>query len=1309
MTDRQAVPAADGRAQHEARGRRRRPTGNVLRAILGWAVPALAAAAFLAGAAPNLAAQVVVEEPKVTIAAARSSYGFGIDDVVFDLTRAGPKDTAISVQVSLGQAQPYLAEGELDQVVEFAADATTAELRIAASLFDGPATESGDLRATLVDASGYRVGRPNSARTRMLVKDPAITVRPERASYSVGEDDGEVRVTFIARTAADLPRPGKAFSIAVSSKAGGDDAVARARTRAVSQTIDFKPRDFAATDGEWEARKTVSISMVERAGGLELKFRRAASTPERIRPRNSDGSACTDDVCMVPVFMLQRDGPTLTIAAGSDTYGYQIDNVVFTVTRTGPAEEEIGGSVTITQEDTYLPAASLSWTFTIPANETTASHTLSRSDFSGGATQTGDLTATLDDGNDYEVGTPGAATVSMVVADSAITVRPEYAAYSFDEDDDAASVTFIARTAPSLPRPSTGFAVTVSAKARSDGAGSPDDYAALSETITFASDDFTASGSEWEARKEVALTLVDDGEAEDDETFDLELEMTPGLPQRIKFRQADGSACPNAGCKVPVTIRDNEVPVLVATHDTATTPVNTALEVPVLDNDTYVGRNGHLLRVTEATGSLHGTTRINGDRTGVVFVPDSGYSGIARFTYTVSDETVADTAAVIVAVGGTNGSGVGVPVWQTRWSSTGSGSCTTFSLGVENTNPDAPVADDERIGVTLHVDRQRSTVDEKGMEVKDASGDILDRHPFTANIHHDGGWVYIVGTTAGAASAVMTVEMEGTGENPCDGTLVAWVYVDGWLAGRDRLTVEPEVQQQALARTSSVLRISDAQAVESPGAFLRFPVTLDAPAQTAVSVRYRTSDGTATAGSDYEAARGTLTFEPGQTSKTVSVAVLDDDLDEGSETFTLALFAPNPLSVFLADAEATGTIINSDTMPKAWLARFGRTVADQVLDAVEGRMRAARRPGVEVTLAGQRVGGGVSQDDAGATREPDWEDRTGFDSLESRGVTQDELMNGTSFAVTEQTGRGDHVTLWGRGAVTRFDGSEGDLTLDGEVASAMVGAEWTRDAWSAGLIAARSDAEGGYEGTSGGRIEATLTGFYPWGRIALFDRVDGWGVVGYGTGELSVTPRKPGTDEDAATIRTDLDLRMAAAGLRGDLLNGGGDGLTLTGKADAAGRADGVRRGAGTGRRKPGCGQSHGDQTAPRAGGVAIRQPRRRRHADALRRDRHPARRRRCRDRLRRRPRRRSCLERARLRPANGVAGPRPAHPRGGGLPRARLLRLARLGSGAVFGAGPGADAHPDGRRLGLRRRRCVAGARHARGSRGAAGFGVRG
>ena len=67
-------------------------------------------------------------------------------------------------------------------------------------------------------------------------------------------------------------------------------------------------------------------------------------------------------------------------------------------------------------------------------------------------------------------------------------------------------------------------------------------------------------------------------------------------------------------------------------------------------------------------------------------------------------------------------------------------------------------------------------------------------------------------------------------------------------------------------------------------------------------------------------------------------------------------------------------------------------------------------------------------------------------------------------------------------------------------------------------------------------------------------------MAGYGAGDLTVTPKKPGTDENGAVIRADLDLRMAAVGLRGTLLDPGSEsgtgggfwgGLTLTGKTDA--------------------------------------------------------------------------------------------------------------------------------------------------------------
>ena len=387
----------------------------------------------------------------------------------------------------------------------------------------------------------------------------------------------------------------------------------------------------------------------------------------------------------------------------------------------------------------------------------------------------------------------------------------------------------------------------------------------------------------------------------------------------------------------------------------------------------------------------------------------------------------------------------------------------------------------------------------------------------------------------------------------------------------------------------AALSVADAQVKEGPDATLAFAVTLDRARHAAVTVDYATRDGTAVAGADYTNTSGTLTFVAGETRKAVDVQVLADSHDEGSETMTLAL--SNATGARIADGEATGTIDNSGSIPQAWIARFGRTVAGQVIEAVEGRMRAAPAPGAEVALAGERIGGqsepGIGADgDAAREEEARWEEEARRDALRladwlkdetdpeearrrgSRAVTPRDLLTGSSFALTAETAGKDLVSLWGRGAVTRFDGREGDLTLDGEVVTGMLGADWTRGRWTAGLIVSHSVGEGGYSDGSGtgsasgtgpgsgsgasGRVEATLTGLFPWTRHALSDRLEAWGAAGYGAGELTVTPKKPGTDEDGAAIRADLDLRMAAAGLRGVLLDpGSGSGFQLTGKTDA--------------------------------------------------------------------------------------------------------------------------------------------------------------
>jgi Calx-beta domain/RTX calcium-binding nonapeptide repeat (4 copies) len=91
---------------------------------------------------------------------------------------------------------------------------------------------------------------------------------------------------------------------------------------------------------------------------------------------------------------------------------------------------------------------------------------------------------------------------------------------------------------------------------------------------------------------------------------------------------------------------------------------------------------------------------------------------------------------------------------------------------------------------------------------------------------------------------------------------------------------------------------------------LTFTVTLAKATPQKVGVTYATADGTAAAGSDYTASSGSLTFAPGEASKTISVAVIGDTTREPDETFSVALSAPT--NAVLGTASATGTIANDD-------------------------------------------------------------------------------------------------------------------------------------------------------------------------------------------------------------------------------------------------------------------------------------------------------------------------------------------------------------------------------------------------------------
>ena len=120
----------------------------------------------------------------------------------------------------------------------------------------------------------------------------------------------------------------------------------------------------------------------------------------------------------------------------------------------------------------------------------------------------------------------------------------------------------------------------------------------------------------------------------------------------------------------------------------------------------------------------------------------------------------------------------------------------------------------------------------------------------------------------------------------------------------------------------SVPRVSvaDAVAFEADGT-IGFEVTLSHESAEVVLVDYSTFDGTATQPADYLPGRGQLTIDPGETSATIAVSLVDDVFSEvpAAESFSIVLSLPDPAIATLVDGDATGVIHDDDESPVAFV------------------------------------------------------------------------------------------------------------------------------------------------------------------------------------------------------------------------------------------------------------------------------------------------------------------------------------------------------------------------------------------------------
>ncbi len=165
-----------------------------------------------------------------------------------------------------------------------------------------------------------------------------------------------------------------------------------------------------------------------------------------------------------------------------------------------------------------------------------------------------------------------------------------------------------------------------------------------------------------------------------------------------------------------------------------------------------------------------------------------------------------------------------------------------------------------------------------------------------------------------------------------------------------------------------------------------------------------------------------------------------------------------------------------------------------------------------------------------------------------------QILLGSSFRInlngTEAGTARPRLTAWGRFAGTAFAGQDGDLAMDGDVFTGTVGVDGEWDRLPVGVAVAHSRGDGGYtipgtEERGTGDLETALTSLHPYLRYAVTERLDVWGMVGYGWGDSKWAVPE-------GTLETDTDLVMGAFGGRGILLAAGeSGGFQLATRTDA--------------------------------------------------------------------------------------------------------------------------------------------------------------
>ena len=359
------------------------------------------------------------------------------------------------------------------------------------------------------------------------------------------------------------------------------------------------------------------------------------------------------------------------------------------------------------------------------------------------------------------------------------------------------------------------------------------------------------------------------------------------------------------------------------------------------------------------------------------------------------------------------------------------------------------------------------------------------------------------------------------------------------------------------------LSIDDAPAV-SEGETAEFTVRLSEASGAAVSVSYRTVDGTAVAGRDYAATEGTLRYEPGETTQTISAETLADGLAEDVERFTVELSAPSGATV--ADGTGVGTItddakerigkINRVILPEVVRALAFSAVTcriDQVLAGGTTRGRAAlppARPSLSPALASGRW-----------ASQPPLSGRPSLSPALTSGrwaaagtqpLPLERTLDDLSFParLQEEEGGDGRFAAWGCADHRNLSGDPyGPIAWSGGVSSVHMGAD-TRlgPGLLAGLSLSRSWGSFDYQvggrnsAAGGGEYQLGMAGVHPYLAWSVSPDLDVWGTVSHYWGDIRIV------DDLVGRVQTSpATLNSGMMGVSGRLMTRGATTVKLKG------------------------------------------------------------------------------------------------------------------------------------------------------------------